>query len=163
MSLSYRYLYYDRMCKNILTNTWPVGIKPVATWTIILLIKRNCPHPFPTYIYSILVYFLWEQGNSGTHMPLVSSLSNYLSSPSCESHPEVRFSRLKTHFQQSSNEIGQRDTSLVTLKAQMFNRDKFKCHSGSSLAFELTKCLASLATEYPWQIHFHQLVWFSNS
>lgn len=89
-------------------------------------------------------------------MPLVSSPSNYLSSPSSDSHPEVRFSSLKIRFQQSSNETGQRDTSLVTLRAQMFNRDKFKFHSGNSLAFELTKSLACLATEYPRQIHFHQ-------
>lgn len=149
-------------------NTWSVGIKPVVNQTrnkncFLANKEKLCPHPFPTCIYSILVSFLWEQGNSGTLMPLVSSLSNYLSSPSCESHPEVRFSRLKIHFQQSSNEIGQRDTSLVTLKAQMFNRDKFKSHSGNSLAFELTKCLASFATEYPWQIHFPQFVWISNS
>jgi len=65
-------------------------------------------------------------------MPLASSPSNYLSSPSSDSHPEVRFSSLKIHFQQSSNETGQRDTSLVTLRAQMFNRDKFQFHSGNS-------------------------------
>lgn len=38
----------------------------------------------------------------------------------------------------------------------MFNRDKFKFHFGSSIAFELT-------TEYPQQIHFHQFVWVSNT
>lgn len=86
--------------------------------------------------------------SSGTLMPLVSSPSNYLSSPSSDSHPEVRFSSLKIHFQQSSNETGQRDTSLVTLRAQMFSRDKFKFHSGNSLAFELTKSIVCLTREY---------------
>lgn len=37
-------------------------------------------------------YFLWEHGISDALMPLVNSLSNYLSSPSCDSHPEFRFS-----------------------------------------------------------------------
>lgn len=85
---------------------------------------------------------------SGTLMPFVSSSSNYLSSPSSDSHPQVRFSSLKIHFKQSSNETGQRNTSLVTLRAQMFSRDKFKSHSGSSLAFELTKSIVCLARQY---------------
>lgn len=86
--------------------------------------------------------------SSGTLMPLVSSLSNYLSSPSSDSHPEVRFSSSKIHFQQSSNVTGQGDTSLVTLREQMFSRDKFKFHAGNSLAFELTKSIVCLAREY---------------
>lgn len=45
----------------------------------------------------------------------------------------------------------------------MFNRDKFKFHSGNSLAFELTKSLAHLATEYPQQIRFRQFGWVSNN
>lgn len=142
--------YISAICKNAL----PVDIKTVIKQThckICFLYNKEKvhPHPFPTCIYSCFVSFLWEHKSSGTLMPHVISPSNYLSSPSSDSHSQVRFSSLKIHFQQSSNETGQRDTSLLTLRAQMFNRDKFKFHFGSRIAFELT-------IEYPQQIHFHQ-------
>lgn len=157
MLLCYHCLYYYMIGKN----TWPGDIKTVINQThckICFLYNKLQPHLFPTCIYNFFYFFLWEHRSSGTLMPLMSSPSNYLSSPSGDSHPEVRFSSLKINFQQSSNETGQRDTWVVTLRAQMFNRDKFKFHSGNSLAFELTKSLAHLATEYPQQIHFWQFV-----
>lgn len=82
-------------------------------------------------------------------MPLVSLLSNYLSSHTSDSHPEVRFSGLKIHFQHSSNKIGQRDTSLVILSAQMFERDKFRSQFGNTVAFILTTEFSLLSNKYP--------------